>query len=105
MDPHYEPKTKRQRSIVDIVYDMVVPAVGRSTKKYILYRAYISSTQVEYYFLALLAHDCLERLRPLQRRRLPHHSKGNEVLSSALRNTVPIGLMINIHRLDPMSEF
>lgn len=46
MDPHYVPKTKRQRSIVDIVYDMVVPAVGRSTKKHILYRADISSTQV-----------------------------------------------------------
>ncbi len=39
MDPRYEPKTKRQRSIVDIVYDMVVPAVGRSTKKHILCRA------------------------------------------------------------------
>lgn len=24
MDPHYVPKTKRQRSIVDIVYDMLV---------------------------------------------------------------------------------
>ena len=39
MDPHYVPKTKRQRSIVDIVYDMVVPAVGRSTKKHIQYNA------------------------------------------------------------------
>ena len=64
MDSYYElpSKSERHRSKVDIVYDILVSAMGAGAKKtHILYKANISSTQVENYFSALLAHNLLER--------------------------------------------
>ncbi len=53
MNSQYEPKTKRHRSKVDIVYDILVSAMGGAKKTHILYKVNISSTQVENYFSAL----------------------------------------------------
>ena len=51
MNSYYEPKVERHRSKVDIVYDILASAMGGGAKKtHILYKANISSTQVESYF-------------------------------------------------------
>ena len=44
MDSQYEPRTEKHRSKVDIVYDILVSAMGGAKKTHILYKANISST-------------------------------------------------------------
>ena len=107
MNPYYESKTERHRSKVDIVYDILVSAMGAGAKKtHILYRANISSTQVDSYFSALLAHNLLEK---------SHDLDGNNVFRTTERGTKfiecceeirsLIGLVMNNRRIDPMSDF
>jgi predicted transcriptional regulator len=58
------PNTESHRGKVYIVYDILISTVDCDLKKtHILYKANISSTQVEVYFSALLAQDLLVKLK------------------------------------------
>jgi len=107
MNPDYGSRTERHRSKVDIVYDILVSAMGAGAKKtHILYRANISSTQVENYFSALLAHDLLEKACDLDGNNIYRTTgKGMKFIEYCEEIRSLIGLVMNNRRIDPMSDF
>ena len=110
MDTYYEPhsnRIERHRSKVDIVYDILVSAMGGGAKKtHILYKANISSTQVENYFSALLAHNLLERATDIDGNNIFRTTeKGMRFIECCEEIRSLIGLVMNNRRIDPMSDF
>lgn len=107
MNPYSESRTERHRSKVDIVYDILVSAMGAGAKKtHILYRANISSTQVENYFSALLAHDLLEKASDLDGNNIYRTTgKGMKFIECCEEIRSLIGIVMNNRRIDPMSDF
>lgn len=107
MNSHYEPKAERHRSKVDIVYDILVSAMSGGAKKtHILYRANISSTQVENYFSALLAHNLLEKAFDIDENNIYRTTeRGMRFIECCEELRSLIGLVMNNRRIDPMSEF
>jgi predicted transcriptional regulator len=107
MNPYYESKTERHRSKVDIVFDILVSATGGGAKKtHILYKANISSTQVESYFSALLAHNLLEKTHDLDGNNVYRTTeKGMRFIKCCEEIRSLIGLVMNNRRIDPMSDF
>jgi predicted transcriptional regulator len=107
MNPHYEPKIERHRSKVDIVYDILVSAMGAGAKKtHILYKANISSTQVENYFSALLAHNLMEKGLDIDGNNIYRTTeRGMKFIDCCEEIRSLIGLVMNNRRIDPMSEF
>lgn len=107
MDSHFEPRVERHRSKVDIVYDILVSAMGGGAKKtHILYKANISSTQVESYFSALLDHDLLERALDIDGNNIYRTTeKGMKFIECCEEIRSLIGLVMNNRRIDPMSDF
>jgi predicted transcriptional regulator len=104
---YYAPRTKRRESKVDIVYDIVVSAMCAGAKKtQILYKANISSTQVENYFSALLAHNLLAKAQDIDRASIYRTTeKGTMFIECCDEIRSLIGLVINSYRIDPMSDF
>ena len=100
-------RTERHRSKVDIVYDILVSATGAGAKKtHILYKANISSTQVENYFSALLAHNLIEHAADIEGNKVFRTTeKGLRFISCCEEIRSLIGLVMNNRRIDPMSEF
>lgn len=100
-------KTERHRSKVDIVYDILVSAMGAGAKKtHILYKANISSTQVESYFSALLAHNLLARAQDVEGSNIYRTTeKGRKFVECCDELRSLIGLVMNNRRIDPMSDF
>ena len=107
MNSYYEPKPERHRSKVDIVYDILISAMGGGAKKtHILYRANISSTQVESYFSALLAHNLIEKSHDLDENTVYRTTeKGMRFIECCEEIRSLIGLVMNNRRIDPMSDF
>jgi predicted transcriptional regulator len=107
MNSHYEPKIERHRSKVDIVYDILVSAMGAGAKKtHILYKANISSTQVENYFSALLAHNLMEKGLDIDGNNIYRTTeRGMKFINCCEEIRSLIGLVMNNRRIDPMSEF
>ena len=107
MNSFYEPKAERHRSKVDIVYDILVSATGGGAKKtHILYKANISSTQVESYFSALLAHNLLEKAHDLDGNNVYRATeKGMTFIECCEEIRSLIGLVMNNRRIDPASDF
>jgi predicted transcriptional regulator len=100
-------KTERHRSKVDIVYDILVSAMGAGAKKtHILYKANISSTQVESYFSALLAHNLLAKATDIEGNNIYRTTeKGRKFVECCDELRSLIGLVMNNRRIDPMSDF
>ena len=100
-------RTERHRSKVDIVYDILVSATGAGSKKtHILYKANISSTQVEHYFSALLAHNLLEHATDIEGNNVFRTTeKGLRFIECCEEIRSLIGLVMNNRRIDPVSEF
>src|SRR5574338_1360794 len=100
-------RTERHRSKVDIVYDILVSATGAGAKKtHILYKANISSTQVENYFSALLAHNLLEHAQDLEGNKVFRTTeKSLRFIECCEEIRSLIGLVMNNRRIDPMSDF
>ena len=100
-------RTERHRSKVDIVYDILVSANGAGAKKtHILYKANISSTQVENYFSALLAHNLVEYAQDIEGSKVYRTTeKGLRFIRCCEEIRSLIGLVMNNRRVDPMSEF
>jgi predicted transcriptional regulator len=100
-------RTERHRSKVDIVYDILVSATGGGAKKtHILYKANISSTQVENYFSALLAHNLIEHAQDIEGNKVFRTTeKGLRFISCCEEIRSLIGLVMNNRRIDPMSDF
>ena len=78
----------KNRSKLDIIYDILVSATGGVKKTHIMSHANLSSEQMNYYFNTLLSHSLLnaERLRRqsrlqnnTQRRQVPSLLRGNKV--------------------------
>jgi predicted transcriptional regulator len=107
MNPPYESRTERHRSKVDIVYDILISAMGAGAKKtHILYKANISSTQVEIYFSALLAHNLLESAVDMDGNGIYRTTeKGLKFVRCCDELRSLIGLVMNNRRIDPMSDF
>ena len=109
MDTFYpEPqRTERHRSKVDIVYDILVSATGAGAKKtHILYKANISSTQVENYFSALLAHNLLAKALDNEGNNIYRTTeRGSRFIECCDEIRSLIGLVMNNRRIDPMSDF
>jgi predicted transcriptional regulator len=107
MSSYYESRTERHRSKVDIVYDILASAMGGGAKKtHILYKANISSTQVESYFSALLAHDLLEKAQDHDGNSVYRTTgKGMKFIECCEEMRSLIGLVMNNRRIDPVSEF
>jgi predicted transcriptional regulator len=107
MNSHYESKIERHRSKVDIVYDILVSAMGAGAKKtHILYKANISSTQVENYFSALLAHNLMEKGLDIDGNNIYRTTeRGMKFIDCCEEIRSLIGLVMNNRRIDPMSEF
>lgn len=107
MNSHYEPRTERHRSKVDIVYDILVSAMGGGAKKtHILYKANISSRQVVNYFSALLAHNLLEKAHDIDGNNFYRTTeKGMKFIQCCEEIRSLIGLVMNNRRIDPISEF
>jgi predicted transcriptional regulator len=103
MGTYYElsSKSERHRSKVDIVYDILVSAMGAGAKKtHILYKANISSTQVENYFSALLAHNLLERAIDIDGNNIFRTTgKGMRFIECCEEIRSLIGLVMNNKRL------
>jgi predicted transcriptional regulator len=99
---YYAPRTERRGSKVDIVCDILVSAICAGVKKtHILYKANISSTQVENYFSALLA-----KAQDIDRANIYRTTeKGTRFIECCDEIRSLIGLVINSHRIDPMSDF
>ena len=75
-------------------------------KTHILYKANISSTQVENYFSALLAHNLLVKAQDIDRANIYRTTeKGTRFIECCDEIMSLIGLVINSHRIDPMSDF
>lgn len=100
-------RTERHRSKVDIVYDILVSATGAGSKKtHILYKANISSTQVENYFSALLAHNLLEHTIDIEGNNVFRTTeKGLRFVECCEEIRSLIGLVMNNRRIDPVSDF
>src|SRR5581483_6879099 len=110
MDTYYEPRstrTERHRSKVDIVYDILVSAMGSGAKKtHILYKANISSTQVEYYFSALLAHNLLERATDIDDNNIFRTTEKRMRLIECCEEIMShIALIVNNRRIHPIYDF
>jgi predicted transcriptional regulator len=107
MNSYYEPKVERHRSKVDIVYDILVSATGGGAKKtHILYKANISSTQVESYFSALLAHNLLQKAHDLDGNNVFRTTeKGMRFIECCEEMRSLIGLVMNNRKIDPTSDF
>jgi predicted transcriptional regulator len=107
MNSYFDSRTERHRSKVDIVYDILVSAMGAGAKKtHILYRANISSTQVESYFSALLAHNLLEKSLDLDGNNIFRTTeKGTKFIGCCEEIRSLIGIVMNNRRIDPMSDF
>jgi len=107
MSSYYESKTERHRSKVDIVYDILASAMGGGAKKtHILYKANISSTQVEIYFSALLAYNLLEKAQDLEGNNVYRTTgKGMQFIECCEQMRSLIGLVMNNRRIDPISDF
>ena len=110
MNTDFSPQTgraERHRSKVDIVYDILVSATGAGAKKtHILYKANISSTQVENYFSALLAHNLLEHAQDIDGNKVFRTTeKGLRFIECCEEIRSLIGLVMNNRRIDPMSDF
>jgi predicted transcriptional regulator len=109
MDTYHESRNRieRHRSKIDIVYDILVSAMGGGAKKtHILYKANISSTQVENYFSALLAHNLLERATDIDGNNIFRTTeKGMRFIECCEEIRSLIGLVMNNRRVDPMSDF
>ncbi|HEX7033632.1 MAG TPA: winged helix-turn-helix domain-containing protein [Nitrososphaera sp.] len=107
LDSHYEPRIERHRSKVDIVYDILVSAMGGGAKKtHILYKANISSTQAESYFSALLAHNLLENALDIDDNNIYRTTeKGMRFIECCEEIRSLIGIVMNNRRIDPMSDF
>jgi predicted transcriptional regulator len=75
-------------------------------KTHILYKANISSTQVENYFSALLAHNLLAKAQDIDRANIYRTTeKGTRFIECCGEIRSLIDLVINSHRIDPMSDF
>jgi predicted transcriptional regulator len=100
-------RTERHRSKVDIVYDILVSAAGAGAKKtHILYKANISSTQVENYFSALLAHNLIVHAQDIEGNKVFRTTeKGLRFIMCCEEIRSLIGLVMNNRRIDPMSDF
>jgi predicted transcriptional regulator len=100
-------RTERHRSKVDIVYDILISASGAGAKKtHILYKANISSTQVENYFSALVAHNLLEHAEDIEGSKVYRTTeKGQRFIMCCEEIRSLIGLVMNNRRIDPMSDF
>ena len=99
---YYAPRTEWRGSKVDIVCDILVSAMCAGAKKtHTLYKANVSSTQVESYFSALLA-----KAQDIDRANLYRTTeKGTRFIECCDEIRSLIGLVINSHRIDPMSDF
>lgn len=65
-----------------------------------------SSTQVENYFSALLAHNLLVKAQDIDRANIYRTTeKGTRFIECSDEIRSLIGLVINSHRIDPMSDF
>lgn len=100
-------RIERHRSKVDIVYDILVSALGAGSKKtHILYKANISSTQVENYFSALLAHGLVEHAEDIDGNRVYRTTeKGLKFIQCCEEIRSLIGLVMNNRRVDQVSDF
>lgn len=100
-------QSERHRSKVDIVYDILVSASGAGAKKtHILYKANISSTQVDSYFSALLAHNLLARGEDIEGNTIYRSTeKGRRFIECCEEIRSLIGLVMNNRRIDPVSDF
>jgi predicted transcriptional regulator len=107
MDTYYTRRTERRRNKVDIVYDIFVSVMGAAAKKtHILNKANISSMQVENYFSALLAHNLLAKVQDVDRANIYRTiENGTRFIECCDEIRSLIGLVINNHRIDPMSDF
>lgn len=106
--PNDNAPVERHRSKVDIVYDILVSALGAGAKKtHILYKANISSTQVENYFSALLAHNLLAHTQDADSGGNIYRTteKGRRFIECCDELRSLIGIVMNNRRIDPMSEF
>src|SRR5581483_2608789 len=99
-----EVKGERHRSKVDIVYDILVSALGTGAKKtHILYKANISSTQVESYFSALLAHNLLEHRHDADGHNIYQTTEtGRKFISCCDEIRSMIKIVMNNRRIDPL---
>jgi len=104
---YYAPRTERRGSEVDIVCDILVSAMCAGAKKtHTLYKANISSTRVENYFSALLAHNLLAKAQDIGRANIYRTTeKGTRFIECYDEIRSLIGLVINSHRIDPISVF
>ena len=107
MNSYYEPSAERHRSKVDIVYDILASAMGGGAKKtHILYKANISSTQVENYFSALLGHKLLEKAHDVDGNNVYRTTEsGMKFIKCCEEIRSLIGLVMNNRKIDPMSDF
>jgi predicted transcriptional regulator len=105
--PGQTERIERHRSKVDIVYDILVSALGAGSKKtHILYKANISSTQVENYFSALLAHNLVEHSDDIDGNKIYRTTeRGMRFIECCDEIRSLIGLVMNNRRVDPTSEF
>ena len=104
----YEPERgEKHRSKVDIVYDILISALGAGAKKtHILYKANISSTQVGNYFSALLAHNLLIHKHDVDGHSLYQTTeKGRKFIECCDEIRSMIGIVMNNRRIDPLSDF
>lgn len=104
---YYAPRTEHRGSKVDIVCDILVSAMCAVAKKRpTLYKANISSTEVENYFSALLARNLLAKAQDIDRANIYRATeKGTRFIECYDEIRSLIGLVINSHRIDPMSDF
>src|ERR1051326_3808629 len=108
MNSYSDPvKAEKHRSKVDIVYDILISALGAGAKKtHILYKANISSTQVENYFSALLAHNLLAHKHDSDGHSLYQTTeKGKKFIECCDEIRSMIGIVMNNRRNDPMSDY
>ena len=104
---YYAPRTERRGSKVDIVCDILVSAMCAGAKKTpTLYKANISSTQVENYFSALLAHSLLAKAQDNDRANIYRTTeKGTRFIECYDEIRSLTGFVINSHRIYPVSVF
>jgi predicted transcriptional regulator len=75
-------------------------------KRHTLYKANISSMQVENYFSALLARNLLAKAQDIDRANIYRTTeKGTRFIECYDEIRSLIGLVINSHRIDPISVF
>ena len=75
-------------------------------KTHILYKANISSAQVENYFSTLLGHNLLAKAQDIDGANIYRTTeKGTRFIECCGEIRSLIDLVINSHRIDPMSDF